>query len=149
LSIVLWNVQGDCDNFNVLEGHKNAILDLEWNNSGSKIVSASADKTVGVFDVMQGKRQKKYTGHSAVVNSISVSRGQPQKAMSGSDDCLALVWDFRSRNAAQRFESEFAITAVSFSADDTYVFTGGIDNVVKAWDTRMESVIFTMEGHTG
>lgn len=146
---VLWNVQGDCENFNVLDGHKNAVLDLQWNSSGSKIITASADKTVGLFDIVQGKRQKKYTGHTAVVNSISMSRGQPQQAMSGGDDGLALVWDFRSRTYAQRFESKYSITACSFAADDTYMFTAGIDNVVKAWDTRKEEVVFTMEGHTG
>jgi Prp8 binding protein len=145
--IFLWNVQGDCENFNVLDGHKNVILDLEWNSSGAKIVSASADKTVGVFDIMQGKRQKKYSGHSSVVNSVSMSRCSNSICVSGSDDAMAFVWDFRSRNFVQKFESEYAITAVSYSGDDNYVFTSGIDNVVKAWDTRTESVLFIMEGH--
>ena len=94
---VLWNVYGECDNYNVLEGHKNAVLDLEWNPSGSKLVSCSADKTVGVWDTTKGVRTKKYTGHSAVVNAVNVSRGASPVAVSGSDDCLAMVWDLRSR----------------------------------------------------
>jgi len=49
----------------------------------------------------------------------------------------------------QSVESGFAVTAVCFSADDELIFTGGIDNVVKAWDRRTEAVVFTLKGHTG
>jgi Prp8 binding protein len=147
--ILLWNVYSECDNFNVLEGHKNVILDLEWNRSGSKIVTASADKTVGVFDANTGKRLKKYSGHSGCVNAVNMSRGSSPLAVSGSDDGHALLWDLRQRSAVQTFEAPFAITAVSFSDDDELVFTAGIDNVVRAWDRRREEVVFTLEGHKG
>lgn len=140
---------GECENFNVLEGHKNAVLDLQWNLSGSKIVTASADKTVGLFDANRGQRTKKYTGHKGVVNSISISCGRTPLAVSGSDDCKAMVWDLRAKSCVQEFESNFAITSACFSADDELVFTAGIDNVVKAWDRRTEAIVFTMEGHTG
>lgn len=145
--IFLWNVYGQCENYNVLEGHKNAVLDLAWNPSGSKLVSCSADKTVGVWDASKGMRTKKYTGHSSVVNAISVSRGDSPMAVSGSDDCSAMVWDLRSRTSVQRFEAAYAVTAVSFSEDEELVFTAGIDNVVRAWDRRNEDVVFTLEGH--
>ena len=60
-----------------------------------------------------------------------------------------MVWDLRMRSSVQKFESSYAITAVSFSADEELVFTAGIDNVVKAWDRRREAIVFTLEGHTG
>lgn len=34
---VLWEVQGECRNYNVLTGHKNAVLDLQWTHDGSKV----------------------------------------------------------------------------------------------------------------
>lgn len=34
---VLWDVQGECKNYNVLSGHKNAVLQLEWTHDGSKV----------------------------------------------------------------------------------------------------------------
>ena len=43
--LVLWEVQGECKNYNVLHGHKNAILEAKW-LTDAFIVSASADKTV-------------------------------------------------------------------------------------------------------
>ncbi|XWS09441.1 hypothetical protein CRYUN_Cryun40dG0084800 [Craigia yunnanensis] len=44
MNFFLWNVHGDCKNFMVLKGHKNAVLDLLWTTDGSKIISASPEK---------------------------------------------------------------------------------------------------------
>ena len=35
-------------------GHSDEILDINFNSAGSKLVSASADKTARVFDVKNG-----------------------------------------------------------------------------------------------
>lgn len=34
----------------MLNGHKNAVLEVQWTYDSAQIVSASADKTVGVWD---------------------------------------------------------------------------------------------------
>lgn len=34
---VLWDVHGECKNYNVLEGHNNAVLDLKWAPDGMKV----------------------------------------------------------------------------------------------------------------
>jgi WD40 repeat protein len=34
----------------MLTGHKNAVLEVQWTYDSSQIISASADKTVGVWD---------------------------------------------------------------------------------------------------
>jgi WD40 repeat protein len=47
---VLWDVYGECRNYNVLSGHKNSVLEVHWTYDSQQIVSASADKTVGVWD---------------------------------------------------------------------------------------------------
>lgn len=65
---VLWNVYGECENYGVLTGHKNAVLELHWSSDSrcggvrraldvadrpvlrSMIFSCSADQTVAVWD---------------------------------------------------------------------------------------------------
>ncbi len=56
LVAVLWNVQGDCENYMVLKGHRNAVVDLSWSGDGTHIVSASPDKTVRAWDAITGKQ---------------------------------------------------------------------------------------------
>ena len=49
-------MQGDCDNYMVLKGHRNAVLDLCWTTDGQHIISASPDKTVRAWDALTGKQ---------------------------------------------------------------------------------------------
>nr|GFB43563.1 hypothetical protein [Tanacetum cinerariifolium] len=67
--IFLWHVSGECKNYMVLKGHKNAVLDLQWTSDGSQIISASPDKTLRAWDVETGKQVKKMAEHSSFVNS--------------------------------------------------------------------------------
>ena len=42
----------------------------------------------------------------------------------------------------------FQVTAVQFNDDPSQVITAGIDNDLKIWDTRKNSVLTEMSGHT-
>jgi Prp8 binding protein len=64
---------GKCENLNVLSGHKNAILDVCFTNDSEKIITASADYNLGVFDVITGERIKRFMGHNGIVNAVDVS----------------------------------------------------------------------------
>ena len=44
---VLWDIAGESKNYNMLTGHKNAVLEVKWSPSSGSLVSCSADKTVG------------------------------------------------------------------------------------------------------
>ena len=145
--IFLWNVYGDCANYNVLAGHKNAVLEVHWLPDGQSLASASADKTVALWDANKGKRTKKLAGHTGVVNSVHVARRGEPLVVSGSDDGTVRLWDARERRSIIELDSEYAVTAVSFADDEQFVFSGGIDNVVKAWDLRMHQLVYTLEGH--
>ena len=67
-------------------GHKNAVLDVHWTNDGEKLLSASPDKTVRVWDTATGTQTKKMTEHDNFVNSCSPLRRGPPLLVSGSDD---------------------------------------------------------------
>merc|ERR1711865_854821 len=146
--IFLWSVHGDCSNLCVYKGHKNAVLQVDWSIDGTKLCSASADKTVFVFDVETNKRVKKFQDHQSHVNSVCCARQDTHLLASASDDCTAKLWDTRVRGCLHTFPDRYQVTSVAFSADDNLVFTGGIDNVVRAWDKRKNDVAFVLSGHT-
>ena len=66
-TLQVWNVYGECENFCQLRGHTNAILECHWNPEGKQVYSCSADMSCAVFDIEAGKRVKKLSGHSAIV----------------------------------------------------------------------------------
>lgn len=87
LTLVLWNTYGDCENYGIMDGHKGAILDLQWSRDGRNIYTASADHTLGTWDVTTGERTRKHVGHEDIVNSVAVFRRGGETLVSGSDDC--------------------------------------------------------------
>jgi Prp8 binding protein len=86
-SILLWNTYGDCENYGIIEGHKGAVLDLQWSRDSRTIYSASADYTLATWDAETGERIKKHVGHEDIVNSVAAFRRGGETLASGSDDC--------------------------------------------------------------
>uniref|UniRef100_A0A6U6E5C0 Uncharacterized protein n=1 Tax=Odontella aurita TaxID=265563 RepID=A0A6U6E5C0_9STRA len=149
---LLWSAAGDCENFNVLRGHKNAVLDVAWSHDSERVVTASADKHLAWWDVSRGERVKRFVGHEGVVNAVDVVRegagSFPGLVASASDDCTARLWDARRRGDVGQLEHGYQVTAVAYSSDGKTVYTGGIDNCIHAWDIRRKERIMTMKGHT-
>lgn len=113
---LLWNHHSkDYDNFNVLEGHQNAVLDCQWCDDET-VVTCSADHTVQLWDAQTGQRLRKWgrsrrgqqgqssqsEGHSAIVNALAVPDPDSQTIASVSDDGTALLWDRRQKRPAAR-----------------------------------------------
>lgn len=148
--IFLWEVHGECANYGVLHGHKQAVLQLQWTYDSTNIWSCSADKSVMFWDAEEGKRVKNCKGHSSFVNSVACTRKGQVLGASGSDDGDIKIWDPRVKGAVRTIAESYQVTAVEFGLDGYSVFSGGLDNEVKIWDLRKEeeSASMTMSGHT-
>ncbi|KAK9467187.1 WD40-repeat-containing domain protein [Lipomyces arxii] len=146
-SILLWNVYSENENFGIIRGHKGAVLDLSFSRDSKQIYSASSDATLGVWDVDSGVRIRKHVGHDDVVNSIDSLRRGAELIASGSDDGSVAMWDPRTKNPVQYFETDFPILAVAFGQTGSQLFSAGIDHEIKVWDIRQQSVVYTLAGH--
>jgi Prp8 binding protein len=136
-STVLWDVYGENSNYNVLTGHKNAVLEVKWNHvAPHQLVSCSADKTVAVWDGNKGQCIRKLTEHKGIVNSVANTRTLSHLLVSGSDDCSALLWDARSKAPVAAMRHSYQVTAVAMHSDGEAVYTGGIDNAIRRFDVR-------------
>lgn len=65
--------------------------------------------------------------------------------VSASDDGSCLLWDRRQKQSTGELASDFAVTAVA--ADAQYVYAGGIDNMITAWDVRKLQKVYGLKGH--
>jgi Prp8 binding protein len=175
--VFLWDVfgneSGECRNFNVLRGHKNAVLDVKWLPPAASggLLTASADQVVSLWDAERGLRVRKFTEHSAIVNCCATDATNPDLVVSGSDDCTAILWDLRASSGGKGKQSgaatsmfhDYQVTAVALAGDGTTVYTGGVDNIIRKWDLRSvrggknhngtnggdpEGPVLTMRGHT-
>jgi Prp8 binding protein len=147
-SIMLWRTYGDCENYGLLNGHKGAILDLQWSRDSEILYSASADMHLASWDLTSGTRIRRYVGHEEVINTLGISRRGEEILVSGSDDSTIGIWDPRSKNAVDYIQTEFPVTAVAVSEAGNEIYAGGIDNDIRVWDLRKKSVVYSMLGHS-
>ena len=135
--VLLWNVEQGFQNFSVLRGHTNAILQVKWCQSDStKILTASADKSVAWWDAVEGERIKKLKGHSSIVNCCAMNRTGAPMGVSGSDDGTVKIWDLRDRDCVGTFEHAYQILSVESSETGDRLLAGTIDDSVLILDTR-------------
>ncbi|CAH0385176.1 unnamed protein product [Bemisia tabaci] len=146
--IFLWTVYENCENISVMSGHTGAVMDLHFSTDGSTIYSCSTDGTLALWDIQRGERIKKLKGHSTFVNSCYPARRGPELVVSGSDDCSVRIWDARKKNTATVLTNNYQVTAVSFNDTAEQVFSSGIDNDIKVWDLRKNSVLQRLRGHS-
>ncbi|KAF9882422.1 u5 snrnp complex [Colletotrichum karsti] len=146
-SILLWRTYGDCENYGILNGHRGAILDLQWSRDSKIVYSASADTHLASWDLENGTRIRRYVGHEEIVNTVDISKRGEEMLVSGSDDGSIGLWDPRTKTAVDHIQTEFPITAIAMSEAGNEVYSGGIDNDIKVWDLRKKSVVYSMLGH--
>jgi Prp8 binding protein len=144
---VLWRTYGDCENYGVLNGHRGAILDLQWSRDGDILFSASADMHLASWDLTTGQRIRRYIGHEEIINAMDISRRGEELLLSGSDDGTIGIWDPRTKHAVDYIETDFPITAVAMSEAGNEIYSGGIDNDIRVWDIRKKALVHSMLGH--
>lgn len=83
---MLWRSSGACENYGILSGHKQAVLDLHWSRDSKVLFSASADMHLASWDVETGERIRRHPGHEEVINCMDVSKRGEEMLVSGSDD---------------------------------------------------------------
>lgn len=143
---LLWSTTSPYQNYNVLTGHKNAVLDVKFVGE-DHIVTASADKTLILWDAYTGARIRTFRGHTKVVNAVDTTSSSLLVA-SASDDGYIKLWDARAHSSRGAFVMQLLhgnhqVTSVALSSlDATAVYSGGIDNLITAFDIRASS-------HTG
>lgn len=145
---MLWRTYGDCENYGVLNGHKGAVLDLQWARDSEIVYSASADMHLASWDLTSGTRIRRYVGHEEIINTLDISKRGEEMLISGSDDSTIGIWDPRSKNAVDYIQTEFPVTAVAISQAGNEIYTGGIDNDIRVWDLRKKAVVYSLLGHT-
>src|SRR5206468_7156622 len=76
----------------VLEGHEHSVTNAAFNRDGSRIVTASIDKTARIWDAATAKEIAVLRGHTQAVNSATFSP-DGSRVVTASGDNTARIWD--------------------------------------------------------
>ena len=95
----MWDLSNTCTAaaaaprpFAVLKGHTGSVNDVCFSGNSVLIATASADKTVKVWDAVKGEELRTLMGHTEKVYGVAFHPKNSGVLVSCSYDCTARVW---------------------------------------------------------
>ncbi|CAL4910924.1 unnamed protein product [Urochloa decumbens] len=138
--------------------HKDSILGIAWNKEYMNILaSASADKTVKIWDVAASKCVTTLKHHDDKVQVVSWSQHSPEIILSGSFDKSVALKDVKNcASDCIRWSVEADVETVAWDPHNEHSFVVSLENgMVQAFDKRKSSsndrssssALFTLHAH--
>jgi WD40 repeat protein len=118
-----------------LAGHFASVNACAYSPNGSRVVSASTDRTLKVWEAETGKEIATLEGHLGKVTACAYSP-DGHKILSGSSDWTLRVWDAETGTEIAVMRAN-AVEACGFSPDGRRIFSAGWDNQITIWDAEV------------
>lgn len=134
-------------------GHKNAVLDLAWNENFQHILaSASVDQTVILWDLENATPSTTLKDFAEKVQSIEFNASEPEYLLSGSSDNTIKLFDCRqSSNEKAQYKQwivEGEVEKVKWNPNQKYHFVAGTNTgKISYFDSRASDPLWTIEAH--
>jgi WD40 repeat protein len=129
--------------------HHEEVRTAAFSPDGTRIVTASDDKTARVWDSVTGNLLLTLSGHQGAIWDAAFSP-DGKLIVTTSADKSAIVWDAESGDKSVILKGHSAVVeAAAFSPDGTRIVTASDDATAIVWDTATGQKVTTLKGHTG
>jgi WD40 repeat protein len=129
-----------------LAGHTGAVTGLRFSADGAKLFSGSADKTVRVWNVAEGK-QEKQIDTPAEVRALTLV-GDGSRVATGESDNIIRIWDLSKDPPEKQREltghSKPITSLDTLASANTQILSGSEDGSVRHWNADNGQATRTM-----
>ncbi|KAF3049131.1 hypothetical protein E8E11_010024 [Didymella keratinophila] len=127
-----------------LERHGDNVNCVTFSHDSTKLVSASADYTLMLWDVISGACLQTLTGHSANVSSAAFSHDSSE-LISASWDNTVKLWRASDGVCLRTFTGhKDYVWPVAYSHDSTWLASASDDKTVKIWNATTSVCLWTL-----
>ncbi len=117
-----------------LRGHQGAVHGVAVHPDGRRILSASGDGTIGVWNRDSGELVDRLYGHADSVRSV-LCLADGKTAVSSSDDASIRIWDLtRSETTKVLTGHEAKVRQLALAPDESFVASVSKDGTLRLWD---------------
>jgi WD40 repeat protein/tRNA A-37 threonylcarbamoyl transferase component Bud32 len=143
-----------------LNHHSHDIISICCSQSGKFVASASADKTIKIWDPKTGEMLESLSNHTDSVNFISFSPDE-KKLISVSDDRTVKIWNTKNWHLIHSLNSHHdKVLSIAFSPDGNFFVTSDIKGAIcvsnaesgetiKRWEEPLGGVGFVLFSKDG
>ncbi|KZP12348.1 WD40 repeat-like protein [Athelia psychrophila] len=119
-----------------MEGHSFTVNSVTFSPDDRKILSASSDTTLRLWDTVSGAHLNTLKGHTLAIESASFSPDGTGIA-SGSQDHTVRLWDAVSGAHLKTLEGHWtSVKSVAFSPNGSRLASGSVDGTIRVWTIK-------------
>jgi WD40 repeat protein/serine/threonine protein kinase len=131
----------------VLSGHGDQVRSAAYSPDGTRIVTASIDKTARVWDARTGVQLAVISGHHERVRTAAFSP-DGRRIVTSSWDKTARIWDANTgAQLAVLTGHEGFVVGAAYSPDGTRIITASYDKTARIWDAATGASLRVLSGH--
>ena len=128
-------------------GHDAQIYNAALNPSGTRMVTASVDKTARIWDTTTGLSIMTLNGHSRKVTCATFSP-DGRFVATASEDKTARLWDVNTGQTVKEFKGHGdTINSAAFSPDGGRLITSSGDKTARIWEIASGQTLIELTGH--
>lgn len=141
----LFKASADC--IKVLQGHENKVNSVCFSPDGSKILSASCDKSIKIWNTESGENTRTLLGHEDYINS-AVFSPCGKFLVSASQDKTICLWDLQGDIPAISLkEHHDTVLDFSFCRNKKLLASASQDKTIRLWDLETGICSKVLKGH--
>jgi len=156
-TVMVWDV-AEGERLLTLRGHHSRIWDLSSTNNHDRLLSASGDSTVKIWNTssLENETEKgneepvhTYTGHDGDIYSVEYHPRQTHFVTGGYDKTLQL-FDTVTGQVVKKFTGHTsAVSRALFNPHGNLIVSGSKDCTIRFWDIVSGACVNTLSSHLG